>query len=252
MLQSLNSSDQTLWSTGVVDPVVNNFETWRESTRSLRVIDRQGPSVSDVARLYPEAVVASSDDLAWQDIRLIHLRPNLKEIVVPPSDSHCLVLNLSSPLNLRARFGKRNFEGQVLASEVSIIPGCILVLPIPVRTQATLCSVSSTSFCTKCCRGIGHGELVLTPQIGFKTTYRHIAMSLLSEVERGECCRVAFTPIPAFGLAMQLIRRYSSLKTFVGHGGMAPHRLKGDRIDRPSLGRRRGRVALRSIARRWY
>jgi AraC-type DNA-binding domain-containing proteins len=255
MLQSLNSSDQILWSTGLVDPVVNNYETWRESTRSLRVIDRQGPSVSDVARLYPEAVVASSDDLAWQDIRLIHLRPNSKEIVVPPSDSHCLVLNLSSPLNLRARFGKRNFEGQVLASEVSIIPAgtswsCQFHSSHPGNT---LFLFLRPLFVRSVVEGIGHGELVLTPQIGFQNKHiRHIAMSLLSELSEANVAGRLYADSLAFGLAMQVIRRYSSLRdVHVGHGGMAPHRLRKaiGLIDHHLADEEEGRVALRSIAR---
>src|ERR1700741_3280402 len=84
MLQTVKSQDQTFWSTRLIDPMVNRSEPWR-SGRESRVRDLEAPAVSDVARLYPEAVVASSDALAWQDIRLIHLRHNLYEMVVPPS-----------------------------------------------------------------------------------------------------------------------------------------------------------------------
>src|ERR1700754_5310689 len=118
MLQSLKTSEQTFWSTALVDPIVNRSETWKERPHHLRVPDGQGKSVNDVASLYPEAVVASSDALAWQDIRLIHLRLSLDEMVVPPSDSHCLMLNIGSTLDLHAPHGKRNFEGSVLVGEV--------------------------------------------------------------------------------------------------------------------------------------
>jgi AraC family transcriptional regulator len=254
MLQSFKSSEQTFWST-LINPI-NRPETWRESARSVRVPDREAPSVSDVARLYPEAVVASSDALAWQDIRLIHLRHSLNEMFVPPSDSHCIVLNLSSPLNLHARHGKRNFEGKVLGGEVAIIPagtswscqshssnlGNTLLLflrPLFVRSV-----VDGIDF--------SYGELVLTPQIGFQSKHiRHIAMSLLGELNEANVVGRLYADSLAIGLAMQFIRRYSSLRDVqVGHGGMAPHRLRKaiGLIDHHLTGEEEGRVALRSVA----
>src|SRR5216684_6151625 len=122
MLQTIKTPDQPFWSTVLVDPIVNSSDTWRGSIRNRRVSNLQQPSVSDVARLYPEAVVASSDALAWQNIRLIHLRHSLNEMVIPPSDSHCLVLNLGRPLFVNAQFDKRKFAGEVRAGEVAIIP----------------------------------------------------------------------------------------------------------------------------------
>jgi AraC family transcriptional regulator len=50
---------------------------------------------------------------------------------------------------------------------------------------------------------------------------------------------------------MQLVRRYSSLKDIqIGHGGMAPHRLRKavGLIDHRLAGEEEGRVALRVIA----
>ena len=122
MLQSVNTTGQVSWPTSIVDSSVNRPETWRRSVRSKLESGLQKPSVGDVALLYPEAVVASSDAFGWQDIRVIHLRHSLSDVVVPPSDSHCLVLNLGTPLHLNAHFGKRNFEGKVRAGEVAIIP----------------------------------------------------------------------------------------------------------------------------------
>ena len=255
MLQTAKGTDQTFWSTALVDPIVNRTETWRRNNRSSRV-HLDAPPISDVAHLYPEAVVASSDALAWQDIRLIHLRHNLDEIVVPNSDSHCLMVNLGSPLDLHARLGKRNFEGRVLAGEVAIIPagttwsyqshssnlGNTLLLflrPLFVRSV-----VEGFEF--------SYGELVLTPQIGFQSKHiRHIAMSLLGELNEANVVGRLYADSLAIGLAMQLIRRYSSLKDVqVGHGGMAPHRLRKavGLIDHHLSVEEEGRVALRAVA----
>ena len=122
MLQSFRSSEQPFWPTALVDPIVNGSETWSGRARNLRVQERQVPSVNDVAYLYQEAVVTSSDVLAWRDIRLIHLRYSSNEMVVPASDSHCLILNLGSAFELHVRHAKQGFEGGVLTGEVAIIP----------------------------------------------------------------------------------------------------------------------------------
>ena len=54
------------------------------------------------------------------------------------------------------------------------------------------------------------------------------------------------------GLAIQLVRRYSSLRDVqVGHGGMAPHKLRQAiaLIDHHLSDEEEGRVALRTVAR---
>jgi len=256
MLQTIKTADQPFWSTVLVDPIVNSSDAWRGSIRNRRVPNLQQPSVSDVARLYPEAVVASSDALAWQNIRLIHLRHSLNEMVIPPSDSHCLVLNLSSPLNLHARVGKSNFEGRVLAGEVAIMPAgtswsCQSHGP---HLRNTLLLFLRPLFVRSAVEGIdfSYGEFVNTPQIGFQSKHiRHIAMSLLGELNEANIMGRLYADSLAIGLAMQLIRRYSCLRDVqVGHGGMAPHTLRKaiGLIDQHLTGEEEGRVALRSVA----
>ena len=256
MLQTAKSQDQPFWSTAVVEPTINRSESWRRSDRSLRVPDLQAPPVSDVARLCPEAIVASSDALAWQDIRLLHLRHCLDEMDVPLSDSHCLLLNLGSPLDLHAHLGKRNFEGTVLAGEVAIMPAgtswscqsqssnlgnTVLLFLRPLFVRSVVEGID-----------LSYGEVVLTPQIGFQSKHiRHIALSLLGELNEANVVGRLYADYMAIGLAMQLIRRYSSLREVqVGHGGMAPHRLRKaiGLIDHHLIEEEEGRVALRSVA----
>jgi AraC family transcriptional regulator len=185
------------------------------------------------------------------------LRQRLNELVIPASDNHCLVLNLSAPLELSARLGKSDFAGNVRAGEVAIIPAgttwscqsegghlCNLLLlylrPLYVRSAAAEFDVS-------------YQELPLTPQIGFPSPHiRHIALSLLSELQEANVVGRLYADSLATGLAMQLIRHYSSLKDVqVGHGGMAPHRLRKaiGLIDQHVDGEEEGRVGLRSVAR---
>ncbi len=256
MLQTVNTQGHSSWPTSMIGQVVSKPETWERSVRNRREADLQSPSVSDVALLYPEAVVASSDALAWQDIRAIHLRHDLTEMAFPPSDNHCLVLNLSAPLHLTARLGKREFEGTVPAGEVAIIPAgtrwscdsdsshlrntlLLFLRPLFVRSAA---EKFDSSF----------NDLALTPQIGFKSGHiRHIAMSLLGELNEANVAGRLYADTLAISLAMQLIRRYSSLKDVqIGLGGMAPHRLRKaiGMIDHHLAVEEEGRVALRVVA----
>ena len=256
MLQTFNTAAHPGWPSSIVGPLINKVGTWERNKRNRRVANLQPGSVSDVALLYPEAVVASSDALAWQNIRAIHLRHSLNEMVVPPSDDHCLVLNLSAPLHLNARLGKRNFEGRVQAGEVAIMPAgtiwsyqsdsshsrntlLLFLRPLFVRSAAAKFDFS-------------YNDLALTPQIGFKSGHiRHIAMSLLGELNEANVVGRLYADALATSLAMQLTRHYSSLKDVqIGHGGMVPHKLRKavGLIDRHLAEEEEGRVGLRGVA----
>ena len=256
MLQTVNTSGNAGWASTIVGPVVNKPETWKQEVRSRRTAGPQSRPFGDVTLLYPETVVVCSDAFAWQDVRVIHLRHRLNELVVPPSDNHCLVLNLSAPLEVNARLGNSNFSGNVRAGEVAIIPAgtawscqsegehlnsllLMFLRPLFVRSAAAEFDVS-------------YQELPLTPQIGFPGQHiRHIALSLLSELQEANVVGRFYADSLAIGLAMQLIRHYSSLKDVqIGHGGMAPHRLRKaiGLIDHHLDGEKEGRVALRFVA----
>jgi len=255
MLQTVHTTGY--WPTPIVEATLDNPEVWKPKIRSRREADHQVPSVRDVTLLYPEAVVASSDAFAWQDIRVLQLRHSSDEMVVPPSGSHCLVLNLSAPLHLNARLGKRNFEGKVRAGEVAIIPAgttwscqsdtshsqnLLLLFLRPLFVRHAVAQFDSS-----------YQELTLTPQIGFISRHiRHIAMSLLGELNEANVTGRLYADSLAIGLAMQLIRRYSSLKDVqIGRGGMAPQKLRKavGLIDDHLAREEEGRVALREVAR---
>jgi len=255
MLQTVHTSTHGTWPSAIFSPV--NEPALKRDIQSKCDVEVRPPSGGDVALLYREAVVVSSDAFAWHDIHAIHLRHSLNEMVVPASDSHCLLLNLSAPLQLHARPGKGNCEGIVRAGEVAIIPAgtpwscqstsphssntlLLFLRPLFVRNAAELFDAS-------------YKELALTPQIGFQSKHiRHIAMSLLSELKEANAAGRFYADSLAIGLAMQMIRRYSSLRDIqMGQGGMAPHRLRKaiGLIDHHLAAEDEGRVALRSIAR---
>jgi AraC family transcriptional regulator len=251
MLQTANTSGYAGLPGSISSP-----NPWKTTAPQKREEEVRPASVNDVTILYPGAVVASSDAFAWQDIRLVHLRHNLTEITVPPSDSHCLVVNLSVPLHFDARLGKRNFEGKVQAGEVAIIPAgtswscqadsshlsntlLLFLRPLLVRSAVEEFDLLQN-------------KLTFTPQIGFKSKHiRHIAMSLLDELNEPNVVGRLYADSLAIGLAMQLIRRYSSLRNVqFGHGGMAPYKLRKaiGLIDRHLAEEEEGRVGLRAIA----
>jgi AraC family transcriptional regulator len=76
-------------------------------------------------------------------------------------------------------------------------------------------------------------------------------MSLLGELNEANVVGRLYADSLATGLAMLLIRRYSSLRDVqIGHGGMAPHRLRKaiGLIDNHLAEEEEGRVALRTVA----
>ena len=214
-------------------------------------------SINDLSVLYPQSVLRSSDATGWQNVRAIHFRHYSEEALVPASDDHCMVLNLGAPIFTQVYFGKRRFEGPIRSSEVAIIPAgsswtcrsegpeftnmlLLYLRPLFVRAAARELDFS-------------HNEIDLTPQIGFKDKHIcHVAMSLLHELNEANVVGRLYADSLATGLAIQLVRRYSSLKDIhVGHGGMAPHKLRKAiaLIDHHLSDEEEGRVALRTVAR---
>jgi AraC family transcriptional regulator len=253
MLQTVNTQAQSGWP----GPAMNYQPAIRDrNIRSQREQGTQRSSALEISAVYPEAVVASSDALGWRDIRVTHLRPSLSEMVVPVSESHCLLLNLSTPLQLNARFGKHNFEGRVCAGEVAIIPAgsswsfqsqgshlpnLLLLYLRPLFVRSTVTELNDS-----------YKEIALTPQIGFRNKHiRHVAMSLLHELNESIIGSRLYADSLASALALQLVRRYSSLHNVqISHGGMAPHKLKKalGLIDQHIADEEEGRVALRVVA----
>ena len=238
-------------------PVNYEPQRWNSNTRNPSGTASRRASASDLSFLNQEEVVASSDALGWQHVRLIELRPSMSEIVVPSSDDHCIVLPLGAQLHLSARLDAHHFEGDLRAGEIAIIPAntswscrsqdeesqttlLLYLQPLFVRTTADECDLA-------------YREIALTPQIGFSDTHiLNIAKSLLYEMKEANVVGRLYADSLAVVLAMQIVRHYSSLKdAHIGRGGMAPHKLRKalEFIDNHLAEEEEGRVALRVVAR---
>jgi AraC family transcriptional regulator len=201
------------------------------------------------------AMLRTSDSIGWQNVRAIHFRHTATEVVMPASDDHCIVLNLGAPFFMNVHTDHRRFEGRVLANEVAVVPAgsswacrsessdlptmlLLYLRPLFVRSAAGELNFT---------RGTD-----LTPQIGFKDKHIcHVALSLLHELNEANVVGRLYADSLATGLAIQLVRHYSSLKDIhVGHGGMAPHKLRQAiaLIDHHLYDEEEGRVALRTVA----
>ena len=214
-------------------------------------------TTNDLSVLYPESVLRSSDGIGWQNVHAIHFRHSSIEVFIPESDDHCIVKNLGESFFTNVYPGKRRFEGKVLSGEMAIIPAgsswvcrsegsespaMLLLYLRPLFVRSAACELN-----------FSHNEIGLTPQIGFKDKHIcHVALSLLHELNEANVVGRLYADSMATGLAIQLVRRYTSLKDIhVGHGGMAPHKLRQAvaLIDHFLSDEEEGRVGLRVVAR---
>ena len=235
--------------------IVDRSQEPRENLRILPDSERRDSTVSDITLIYPEAVVASSDVRGWQNIRVIRLRSGLNDLVVPPADSHCLLLNLGTPLRLSAHFDSREFEGKVCAGEVAIIPAhSSWTSRSPGSKSSTLLLLYFRPlFIRSAVPDFSYSTIGLRPQIGFRNNQiRRLAMSLLQELNETNLADRFYADSLAIGLAVQLVRRYGSLpQVNLGPGGMAPHKLRKAIaiIEHHLADEEEGKVALRIVAR---
>lgn len=217
---------------------------------------RQTLSTDDIASAYPEAVVASSDACAWQNIRIVQLHLHEFELVAPVSEQHCILVNLGAPLFIKAEVGDHSFYAEIENGQTAFIPAqtawtaeatgpetrnfvLLYLRPFFVRTTAA-------SF------QLGASDLVFKPELGVQSNHiRHIALSLLEELKEANLVGKLYADSLAMALTLQMLKHYSSLRDVrLGHGGMAPHRLRKalQLIDQHLATEQEGRIALRVVA----
>lgn len=256
MLQTGTLSTPTSYPPSIVNQITGADRFFGPAVAGKRDTRKQAPASDDIARAYPHAVVDSSDDLSWQNIRVVHLQHDELEMPAPLSEQHCILVNLGVPLQIKAQVDEHCYHGKVAAGQVAILPaqtswtaeadgaGSRMVLlylrPFFVRNTAIQFQLAFS-------------DLVLKPELGVHSTHiRHIAMSLLEELKEENLVGKIYADSLAVGLTVQLIKHYSPLRDLhLGHGGMAPHRLRKamNIIDQHLASEQEGRVALRAVAR---
>jgi AraC family transcriptional regulator len=201
-------------------------------------------------------VVTSSDGLAWQNVRLLHVLHSFAELPEHTAEQHCIVLNLGLPFTLTARFSRDVFAGQVDSADVAILPaGTSWAIP---DQNHGACNVLLLSLRPLFVRNAvkdfdpSFQNMELTPQIGFQCrNIRLLAMSLLGELNEANVAGGRYADSLAVALAMQVARHYNhSRELHLGHGGMAPSRLRKAMgiIDEHLSNEHEGRVVVRSVA----
>src|SRR5262245_2415262 len=92
---------------------------------SKAIGNRFGGLPGDLSQVYPEAVITSSQDLGWQNIRVLHMHHADREMEVPPLENHCVILSLG-PVEpkqwVSATIDGNELDRRINPGEIAIIP----------------------------------------------------------------------------------------------------------------------------------
>ena len=193
---------------------------------------RTGASLSDLSAVYPEAVLASSKDLGWQDIRVLHVRSEYSDMDVPPLDNHCVIVQLSSSGYVTATINGQAFNNFLSSGDITIIPAGVSSRwrwrdSGPHETLHIYLEPNFVQKIAESC-DLNHDQMAVEPQIAVRDEQlSHMAMSLLYELKAENVVGRLYADSVASSLAIQLVRRYSVLKDVaIRKGGMAPNKLR--------------------------
>lgn len=223
---------------------------------NLRRVPRSGvaePALSDLSAVYPEAVVASSQDLGWQNLCAVQMRlPS--EWTMPPLENHSVIVQLGPSLLVIGELNASCFAQIIQPGEAIIVPAGtafhwrqydsrpsetlhLYLHPHFVRTTAETMAFDAA-------------QISLQQQFGTHDEHiHHIALSLHCELKEANVIGRAYADSLAKLLSMQLLRRYSESKdAHLSRGGMAPRKLRkaidfiGENLDKEQT------VALSAVA----
>ncbi|HWO02150.1 MAG TPA: AraC family transcriptional regulator [Blastocatellia bacterium] len=193
---------------------------------------RPGAPISDLSAVYPEAVLASSKDLGWQDIRVLHVRNQYGDMNVPPLENHCVIVQLEPSDYVTATINGQAFDNLLSLGDITIIPAGASSHWVwrDRRPHEALHIYLEPNFVQKIAEAnnLSHDQMSIEPQIGIRDEQlSHMAMSLLCELKAENVVGRLYADSVASVLAIQLVRRYSCLKDIaIRKGGMAPHKLR--------------------------
>src|SRR5215468_2412728 len=189
-------------------------------------------AVSDVSPIYPEAGVASSELLGWQNLLALEVRQTKSEWTMPALENHCIMIQLGPSVDVTARISDDSFEQTLEPGAIAIVPAglsmhwrqrdtapnhMLLLFLGPHFLRATAESID-----------VDYSQISIAPQFGIRDEYlHHIGMALHYELKEMNVVGRLYADSLAKVLAMQLVRRYSYLSDLqMSRGGMAPRKLR--------------------------
>jgi AraC family transcriptional regulator len=189
-------------------------------------------AVSDLSVIYPEAVVASSQELGWQNLRALEMRHTIWEWTTPPLENHCIIIQLGPSVDVTAEIGDQSFEQSLEPGAITIVPAGMSIdwrqwndepgeaLHLYLEPQFLRTTAASID--------VEYSQISIAPQFGIRDEHiHHIAMSLHHELKDANVVGRLYADSLAKVLAMQLVRRYSYFKDLrTSRGGMAPRKLR--------------------------
>src|SRR5215510_9385930 len=167
-----------------VSPVTKNTVKLNGSQRSKRELK----TACDLSLIYPDAIVASSQPLGWQNLRALELRHSDLEWTMPQQENHCIIIQLGSAVDVRARIGEQNFDQRLEPGAFIIVPAGLsmdwrqednvpnhtlhlYVDPCFLRTMAEVIDVDFS-------------QISISPQLGSRDEHiHHISMALRHEMK---------------------------------------------------------------------
>ena len=189
-------------------------------------------AMGDLSLIYPDAVVASSELLGWQNLLALEIRQAMSEWTVPSLENHCIMVQLGPSVDVTVRIGDQSLERTLQAGGITIVPAglsmhwrqrdtapnhmLLLYLgPHVLRTAAESIDLD-------------YSQILIVPQLGVRDEpIHHIGMSLHYELKEKNVVGRLYADSLAKVLAMRLVRRFSYLNDLqMSRGGMAPRKLR--------------------------
>src|ERR1700741_5328538 len=78
--------------------------------------------IGDLSTIYPDAVVASSELLGWQNLLALEMRQTTSEWTMPPLENHCIIIQLGPAAEVTARIGDQSFERPLEPGAITVVP----------------------------------------------------------------------------------------------------------------------------------
>ena len=223
---SLQPSDYLMQST-TVRQLTNRAAKFVGSQREIAPA-----TASDLSFIYPDAVLASSQPLGWQNLRALEMRQTIAQWTTPALENHCLIIQLGSAIEVTARLGDESFEQTLEPGAITIVPaGLSMHWRLNDRAQNdTLHLYLDPQFLRTTAESldVDYSQISIAPQFGIRDEHiHHIGMSLHQELKDANVVGRLYADSLAKVLAMQLLRRYSYFKDLrTSRGGMAPRKLR--------------------------